>query len=96
MECPFCVETIKDEALACKHCSRDLRVIRPVMLEIQDTVLELEKVRQELDRENSSLIILGKLRQGSLLPASHVLSKPYHFAPLVHTIEELAAAVKAA
>ncbi len=51
--------------------------------------------RQELDRESSSLIILGKLRRDSLLPARRVLSKPYHFAPLVHTIEELAAAAKA-
>ena len=49
------------------------------------------QLRQELDRESSSLIILGKLRKDSLLPAGHVLSKPYHFAPLVHTIEELAA-----
>jgi len=55
MECPFCVETIRDEALACKHCSRDLRVIRPVMLEIQDTVLELEKVRKALDRGRARL-----------------------------------------
>src|SRR5688500_237987 len=55
MECPFCIETIKDEALACKHCSRDLRVIRPVLLEIQETVFELDKVRQELDRAKATL-----------------------------------------
>jgi hypothetical protein len=55
MECPFCVETIKDEALACKHCSRDLRVIRPVLLEIEETVRELDKVRQELDRARAKL-----------------------------------------
>jgi len=55
MECPFCVETIKDEALACKHCSRDLRAVRPVLLEIQETVLELDKVRQELDRARATL-----------------------------------------
>jgi CheY-like chemotaxis protein len=54
------------------------------------------QLRQELDRESSSLIILGKLRRDSLLSASRSLSKPYHFAPLVHTIEELAAAAKAA
>lgn len=55
MECPFCVETIKDDALACRHCSRDLRVIRPLLLEIQETVLELDKVRQELDRARARL-----------------------------------------
>jgi CheY-like chemotaxis protein len=49
------------------------------------------QLRQELDRESSSLIILGKLRWDSVLPPSRSLSKPYHFAPLVHTIQELAA-----
>jgi hypothetical protein len=49
MECPFCAETIKDEALACKHCSRDLRVVRPVLLEIQGIVAELDGLRRELD-----------------------------------------------
>jgi hypothetical protein len=55
MECPFCAETIKDEALVCKHCSRDLRVVRPVLLEIQDIVVELDKLRRDLDRTGARL-----------------------------------------
>jgi hypothetical protein len=55
MECPFCAESIKHEAVACKHCSRDLRVARPVMLEVQDIVSELDRLRRELDVVNARL-----------------------------------------
>ena len=55
MECPFCAETVKDEAIACKHCSRDLRVVRPVILEIQHLTRELDKLRRDLDHVNARL-----------------------------------------
>jgi CheY-like chemotaxis protein len=45
------------------------------------------------DREQS-LIVLGKIRRTPTFTGGHVISKPYHFAPLIEAIERLA--VKAA
>jgi hypothetical protein len=59
MECPFCAETVRDEAIVCKHCSRDLRVVRPVIREIQEVVSELDRLRSELGNVNAKL---GRLR----------------------------------
>jgi hypothetical protein len=56
MECPFCAEHIKNEAVACKHCSRDLRVALPVMLEIQQLVYELDQLQNRIERVNARLV----------------------------------------
>lgn len=60
MECPFCAETIKDEAAVCKHCNRDLRVVIPVIHEIQDIVAELDRLQRRLDQVNTSLAMFDR------------------------------------
>ena len=41
--------------------------------------------------ESPRLVILGRFPAGSGSHASRQVAKPYHFAPLVHTIQQLAA-----
>jgi CheY-like chemotaxis protein len=51
------------------------------------------ELEAQLEARRTPLIVLGRLRgQPSILVPRQVLAKPYHFAPLVHTIQELAAA----
>jgi hypothetical protein len=58
MECPFCTETIKDESLVCKHCTRDLTLVRPVIFEIQEMIAELDELQRQLDRARIRLAMV--------------------------------------
>jgi hypothetical protein len=58
MECPFCIETIKDESLVCKNCTRDLTLVRPVIFEIQDMIVELDALQRELNRARMRLAMM--------------------------------------
>ena len=60
MECPFCAETIKDEATVCQHCSRDLSIALPVIHEIQEIVAELDRLQRRLDQVNTSLAMFDR------------------------------------
>jgi hypothetical protein len=78
MECPFCTETVRDESLVCKHCSRDLRVALPVIVEIQEVVFELDRLRSELGHVNAKL---GRLRHP--LRTALVFAATYFLIPAV-------------
>jgi CheY-like chemotaxis protein len=66
-----------------------------IVLDLETDAADREDLRAQFDaasaEDRSSLVILGRARRYNGLPKNQVLAKPYHFGPLVRTIEQLAA-----
>lgn len=71
-----------------------------VVLDLEAEQADASAIREQFVEEargrQKNVIVLGKIRRGTAFPddavftGGHVISKPYHFAPLIHTIERLA------
>lgn len=48
MNCPFCAEEIKDQAAVCKHCRRDLSIVRPVYDELRAQSEQIAALKDEI------------------------------------------------
>ncbi len=65
-----------------------------VVLDLETEAADDEILRDEIDcevqRHHSRLIVLGRARRyAASLPVGQVVAKPYHYAPLIRTIERL-------
>ena len=55
MECPFCLEDFNEEALVCKDCGRDLRLVRPMINENLALVARIEELQIQIDSSRAAI-----------------------------------------
>jgi hypothetical protein len=69
VNCPFCAEEIKDDAVVCKHCRRDLAIVRPVLLELRAHAEQIAALKDELQAVRFLLETTSEPRPVSIVVA---------------------------
>ncbi len=71
MKCPYCAEEIKDEAIVCRYCARDLSFFKPM----------LERIASLEDQVAELSALIDDVRERNPLPAATSSRGPkHHFA----------------
>lgn len=75
MECPFCAEEFNGEALVCKSCGRDLRLVRPLIEENLKLVARIEELQLQVHSVRTALVrATAPLKFWSIHNALYVLA----------------------
>lgn len=78
MECPFCLEDFNEEALVCKNCGRDLRLVRPI---INENLILLARVDDLENQVNKARMAVARATTPLAFWSAH--SAVYIVAPIV-------------
>jgi hypothetical protein len=74
MNCPYCAERVHADAVVCKHCHRELFLIRPLMDKLAAATKRIETFEAEPSSEPSRAKRTVRSRRGYWLPTLTPLS----------------------
>ena len=56
--CPYCLGDIAPQALACRHCTRDLSLFQPLIRQLQAQGMRLDQMQAQLEHLTQSLALV--------------------------------------
>ena len=82
ISCPYCLGDIAPQALACRHCTRDVSLFQPLIRQLQAQGLRLEQLQSQLDHLTQSFAQMQQAPvHGQLLQAVASMDIPAQATP---------------